>query len=347
MNHQPNDTPHARANLPAQDHDTPGAIPFDPRDFRRALSMFGTGVTIVTARAEDGTPVGMTANSFNSVSLDPPMVLWSLAKSARSLAVFHAAEHWNVHILANDQDSLSNRFARAGEDKFTGLPLDASHTAAPLLPGCSARFQCRTVFRYEGGDHIIFVGEVIGFDRSERAPLLYVSGAYALATQLSDSIATEPAAALTASPFTEELLGYLLGRAHYQFMWGFRRTLEAHGLSDYDFFVLSLLAVRAPLGADDIAAHTAYTGLPVSDALLASLCERDLLSVDPATATYALSERGRDVTLHVLAAAQSVEAGLLERLGPQRAAALRNLLKHLIAASDPGLPPLWTGAPGA
>lgn len=356
MNHQPNDTPNApdapiaqtnlAADAPAQDH----AIPFDPRDFRRALSMFGTGVTIVTARAEDGTPVGMTANSFNSVSLDPPMVLWSLAKSARSLAVFHAAEHWNVHILANGQDSLSNRFARAGEDKFTGLALDESRTAAPLLPGCSARFQCRTVFRYEGGDHIIFVGEVIGFDRSERAPLLYVSGAYALATQLSDSIATEAAAApagsagSAASPFTEELLGYLLGRAHYQFMWGFRRTLETHGLSDYDFFVLSLLAVRTPLDASDIAAHTAYTGLPVSDALLSSLCERDLLRVEATDATYTLSERGRDVTLHVLAAAQAVEAGVLERLGPQRAAALRNLLKHLIAASDPGLPPLWTGA---
>lgn len=319
------------------------SIPFDPKDFRRALSMFATGVTIVTARADDGTPVGMTANSFNSVSLDPPMVLWSLAKSARSLAVFHAAEHWNVHILANDQDALSNRFARAGEDKFAGQPLDAALTAAPLLPGCSARFQCRTMFRYEGGDHIIFVGEVIGFDRSERPPLLYVSGTYALATQLCDTIATDPSADAGASPFTEELLGYLLGRAHYQFMWGFRRTLEAHGLCDADFFVLSLLAVRAPLDAGEITAHTAYTGIDVSGALLQSLCERDLIKAQLADiARYALSERGRDVTLHVLAAAQSVEADLLERLGPQQATGLRNLLKHLIRASDPGLPRLWS-----
>ena len=76
---------------------------FDPRDFRQALGMFATGVTIVTARAADGTPVGITANSFNSVSLQPPMVLWSLARNARSLPVFEAAEFWNVHILANDQ----------------------------------------------------------------------------------------------------------------------------------------------------------------------------------------------------------------------------------------------------
>jgi 3-hydroxy-9,10-secoandrosta-1,3,5(10)-triene-9,17-dione monooxygenase reductase component len=320
-------------------------IPFDPKDFRRALRWFATGVTIVPARAHDGTPVGMTANSFNSVSMDPPMVLWSLAKSARSLAVFHAAEHWNVHILANDQDILSNRFARAGEDKFSGLPLDAALTTAPLLPGCSARFQCRTMFRYEGGDHIIFVGEVIGFDRCERPPLLYVSGAYALATQLCDAIATDTAADIGSSPFTEELLGYLLGRAHYQFMWGFRRTLEEHGLSDCDFFVLSLLAVRAPLNAGEIAAHMAYTGLDVGSAQLDSLCARDLLTVDAHGSTgYALSEHGHGMTLHVLAAAQSVEADLLERLGPQQAAGLRNLLKHLILASDPGLPQLWSQA---
>lgn len=321
--------------------------PFDPKDFRRALSMFATGVTIVTARADDGTPVGMTANSFNSVSLDPPMVLWSLAKTARSLAVFNAAEHWNVHILANDQGALSNRFARAGEDKFTALPLDEALTAIPLLPGCSARFQCRTMFRYEGGDHIIFVGEVIGFDRTERPPLLYVSGEYALATRLCEKVSTDALADIGSSPFSEELLGYLLGRAHYQFMWGFRHTLVERGLCDSDFFVLSLLAVRAQLTAAEISAHTAYTGIDIGPAVFASLCERDLLSATAAEpSTYALSERGRDVTLHVLAAAQSVEADLVERLGPQQAAGLRNLLKHLILASDPGLPPLWSTAAG-
>lgn len=321
--------------------------PFSPTDFRRALSMFATGVTIVTARADDGTPVGMTANSFNSVSLEPPMVLWSLAKTARSLAVFNAAEHWNVHILANDQGALSNRFARVGEDKFTGQPLDEALTAAPLLPGCSARFQCRTMFRYEGGDHIIFVGKVIGFDRAERPPLLYVSGEYALATRLSGAIATDALADRGASPFSEELLGYLLGRAHYQFMWGFRRTLDARGLSDGDFFVLSLLAVRAPLTADEIATHTAYTGIDLGAAVLSSLCERGLLSVaDLAPPAYSLSEPGRDATLHVLAAAQAVEADLVDRLGPQQAAGLRNLLKHLILASDPGLPRLWAASAG-
>lgn len=322
--------------------------PFDPSGFRRALGMFATGVTIVTARAGDGAPVGMTANSFNSVSLDPPMVLWSLAKSARSLPVFHAAEHWNVHILANEQNDLANRFARAGEDKFAGLALEPALADAPLLAGCAARFQCRTVFRYEGGDHIIFVGEVIGFDQSEAAPLLYVSGEYALATRLSRPVATDAgatnagAANAGAAPFTEELLGYLLGRAHYQFMWSFQRTLDELGISHGEFFVLSLLAVRSGLDVAEIAAHTAYTGIAADAELLSGMCARGLLAAsDDAVAHYALSDSGLAASRQVLAAAHAVEAALVEQLGRREAAGLRNLLKHLIRASDPGLPVLW------
>lgn len=320
-------------------------LSFDSGGFRRALGMFATGVTIVTARGEDGTPVGMTANSFNSVSLDPPMVLWSLAKSARSLPVFHAAQHWNVHILANEQNDLANRFARSGEDKFAGLALERALSEAPLLADCSARFQCRTVFRYEGGDHIIFVGEVIGFDRSEKAPLLYVSGEYALATRLCAPVATaatDGEARDTPAPFTEDLLGYLLGRAHYQFMWGLRRTLDEIGISDGEFFVLSLLAVRAPLGADEIAAHTNYTGVETGSALLADMCARGLLeAVAGPVVRYALRAEGHAAAMRVLAAAYAVEAALVEQLGGREAAGLRNLLKHLIRASDPGLPTLW------
>jgi 3-hydroxy-9,10-secoandrosta-1,3,5(10)-triene-9,17-dione monooxygenase reductase component len=307
--------------------------------------MFATGVTIVTARDADGTPVGVTANSFNSVSLEPPMVLWSLAKNARSLPVFNAVEHWNVHILSNEQETLSNLFARAGEDKFAGLQLDGGVTGAPLIPGCSARFQCRTMFRYEGGDHIILVGEVIEYDRSEHPPLLYVIGGYALATRKQGAISTEPQADVQSSLYSENLLGYLLGRAHYQFVAGFRRTLSERGLSDADFFVLSLLSVREPLSAADIGAHIAYTGIDIGAVALRSLCERDLLQAQGPLPAYRLSERGRDAILHVMAAAKSVEADLVDRIGELEAASLRNLLKKLILASDPGLPKLWTAPP--
>ncbi len=321
---------------------------FDPKDFRHALGMFATGVTIVTARAADGTPVGITANSFNSVSLRPPMVLWSLARNARSLPVFEAAEHWNVHILANDQEPLSNRFARVGEDKFGGLALDACAQDVPLIPGCSARFQCRTAFRYDGGDHVIFVGEVLAYDRSERPPLLYVTGGYALAARKAGAVSTEPDTTLPDAPYSEDLLGYLLGRAHYQFMAGFRRTLNERQLGDTDFFVLSLLSVRDGLSAAEVAEHIAYTGVDIGSVALRSLVERGLLGCSPAPdARYTLTAAGRDAILHVLAAAKSVEEALIDRLGMAEVVALRNLLKRAILASDPGLPKLWSAAPAA
>ena len=109
-------------------------------------------------------------------------MLWSLAKTARSLPVFTSGKHWNVHVLSTEQEPLSGRFAMQGENKFEQIQLDNGISEAPLLQDCTARFQCRTAFQYEGGDHVIFVGEVLAFDHSDRAPLAFQSGQYALAT---------------------------------------------------------------------------------------------------------------------------------------------------------------------
>ena len=151
---------------------------FDPQAFRNALGSFATGVTIVTARDGEGRPVGLTANSFNSVSLDPPMVLWSLSLQSGSLSVFRDAERWAVHVLAADQQAMSDRFATPAIDKFDGLSLADGPEGAPLIEGCAARFGCRARFEYEGGDHAIFLGEVIEFDRREAEPLIYHGGQY-------------------------------------------------------------------------------------------------------------------------------------------------------------------------
>lgn len=321
------------------------APPFDPKEFRRALGMFATGVTIVTTTAADGTPIGITANSFNSVSLEPPMVLWSLANNARSLPAFSDSTHWNVHILSNEQEALSNRFARAGEDKFSGLAMDAQPSGAPLLTGCSARFQCKSAFKYEGGDHTIFVGEVVQYDSSARPPLLYVTGGYALASRKAAAVSTEPLAQLEGAVYSENLLGYLFGRAHFQFLHGIRGTLQQRRLSDTDFFVLSLLSVRQPLQVPEIAAHIAYTGVDLGTGTLQSLVQRGLLLEEPGTApSLRLSPAGNDAIVHVLAAAKSVEADLVDRMGELESAALRNLLKQAILATDPGLPKLWQAA---
>ena len=162
------------------------------RRFRSALGAFATGVTIVTTRDGTGADVGLTANSFNSVSLDPPLVLWSLARSARSLPAFLAASHFAVHVLAADQEELSMRFAARGSEKFAGLNLERGAGHIPLLRGCAARFQCRTAFRHEAGDHMIFVGEVEEFDRSDRSELLFHRGRYSLAVPKASSPVPPP-----------------------------------------------------------------------------------------------------------------------------------------------------------
>ena len=150
----------------------------DQSAFRDALGTFVTGVTIVTAYDSAGKPSGLTANSFNSVSLDPPMVLWSLSLGSRNLPVFREAASWAVHILAADQQDLSNRFARAGEDKFGDLNHGEGPEGAPRLAGCAARFGCTARFEYEGGDHAIFLGEVVDFERTAAEPLIYHGGRY-------------------------------------------------------------------------------------------------------------------------------------------------------------------------
>jgi 3-hydroxy-9,10-secoandrosta-1,3,5(10)-triene-9,17-dione monooxygenase reductase component len=155
----------------------PAAI--DPSEFRRALGQYATGVTVVTARGVDGELAGLTANSFSSVSLAPPLVLWSLAKSARSLMVFEATRHFAIHVLSAAQVELSRRFASGAPEKFAGLTLDSGHGSVPLLRDYAARFQCEKRHAFDCGDHIIYVGEVLEFDHRVSEPLLYHAGQYA------------------------------------------------------------------------------------------------------------------------------------------------------------------------
>ncbi|QPF93799.1 flavin reductase family protein [Bradyrhizobium commune] len=150
----------------------------DPRDFRNALGAFGTGVTIITASAADGKPYGITCNSFASVSLNPPLVLWSLGVYSSSLTVFQNASHFTVHVLGVSQQALANKFAKSSEDKFAGIDWTPGLGNAPVLAESVANFQCRSVNRYYGGDHVIFLGAVEAYTYSDREPLLFARGTY-------------------------------------------------------------------------------------------------------------------------------------------------------------------------
>ncbi|MCB2019682.1 MAG: flavin reductase family protein [Burkholderiaceae bacterium] len=152
---------------------------FSSLAFRAALGMFATGVTIVTARDAAGRRVGLTANSFNSVSLTPPLVLWSLARRAGTLAAFSAGSHYAINILASDQRALADRFAVRGADQFAGVALRDGLCGAPVIEGTVAVFECFNRSRYEEGDHVIFVGEVEHCEhRAGAAPLIFHGGRY-------------------------------------------------------------------------------------------------------------------------------------------------------------------------
>jgi flavin reductase (DIM6/NTAB) family NADH-FMN oxidoreductase RutF len=148
---------------------------FSERDLRDALGRFPTGVTVVTTMTPRG-PLGMTVNSFSSVSLDPPLVLWSPARKSSRFPAFEAASHFAIHILAEDQVGLARHFARNGG--FAGIAWEPGLGEAPLLPGATARLECLHAVHYDGGDHLIVVGEVLRIVEHDRPPLLYHRGAY-------------------------------------------------------------------------------------------------------------------------------------------------------------------------
>ncbi|MDA9463697.1 flavin reductase family protein [Bradyrhizobium sp. CCBAU 53415] len=150
----------------------------DPRDFRNALGTYATGVTIITAAAPDGKPYGLTCNSFASVSLNPPLVLWSLVVYSSSLIIFQNASHFTVNVLGASQQALANKFAKSSDDKFTSVDWTPGLGNAPVLGESVANFQCRSVNRYYGGDHVIFLGAVEAYAYNAKEPLLFAQGAF-------------------------------------------------------------------------------------------------------------------------------------------------------------------------
>jgi flavin reductase (DIM6/NTAB) family NADH-FMN oxidoreductase RutF len=148
----------------------------DSRAFRNALGQFATGVTIITTRDSEGRPTGMTANSFSSLSLEPALVLWSIAKTSSNYAVFAEAKSFAIHVLNAEQQATSGQFARKDTDRFEGVDTIDNATGTPLLTDYLTRFECTTQHRLEGGDHLIIVGRVNNFDVKEGEPLLFFKG---------------------------------------------------------------------------------------------------------------------------------------------------------------------------
>lgn len=155
---------------------------FDAAAFRMALGQFATGVTVITTRAPSGQLIGITASSFNSVSLDPPLVLWSLAHRSASMPVFRSNSHYVINVLASSQLELCKRLDTFKGDRFEGIAHAAGNSGMPVLDGALAWFECHNRSRYDEGDHVIFVGEVercgVHPDAAGAAPLVFHGGGF-------------------------------------------------------------------------------------------------------------------------------------------------------------------------
>ncbi|MBA4178738.1 MAG: nitrilotriacetate monooxygenase [Leptothrix sp. (in: Bacteria)] len=152
--------------------------PVGPAQLRAALGRYTTGVTIVTCLGAGGQPVGLTVNSFNALSLTPPLVLWSLRLESPSLAAFSDAGHFGVSVLAEDQIDLSRRFASSADEKFSAGDWAPGAAGVPLLVGAVAVFECSKVSQQTAGDHLLFIGEVLAVHEQATTPLVYHAGHY-------------------------------------------------------------------------------------------------------------------------------------------------------------------------
>lgn len=151
---------------------------FDPRDLRNALGQFASGVTVITTITPDGERVGVTANSFTSVSMDPPLVLWCPGQHLKSLPIFERATHFAINVLASDQHELSSKFASASTDKFEGVETVSGIAGVPLLTAAIATFECRATDRHPAGDHLIYLGQVERYNYVPSDPLVFHGGRY-------------------------------------------------------------------------------------------------------------------------------------------------------------------------
>jgi 3-hydroxy-9,10-secoandrosta-1,3,5(10)-triene-9,17-dione monooxygenase reductase component len=317
-------------------------VAIDSRQFRSALGAFTTGVTIVTTVDANGNDIGLTANSFNSVSLDPPLVLWSLANTSLSMPAFMNAEHFAVHILAADQQSLSDRFAKRGVDKFAGLELERGPGGIPLLDGCTARFQCRTAFRYAGGDHEIFVGEVVAFDHSDKRPLVFQGGGYG--TLFKSEKAPAPVVDATEGSFNKDYLGYLLGSVFHQLEAQIKPQLAQRDISQEEYWILTILAAQDDRSCADIDALLQVADRSLDEGLVQRLVDRGYIAaVAPGEKRerIAMTPEGHRAAIELVAISKASEADLLDELDYNEAQLLKQLLRRMARRGAGKLPPVW------
>jgi 3-hydroxy-9,10-secoandrosta-1,3,5(10)-triene-9,17-dione monooxygenase reductase component len=300
----------------------------NPVPFRQALGQFPTGVTVVTAMAGDH-PVGMTANSFSSVSLDPPLVLWSVAKSSPSHDPFVEAEAFAIHFLGADHGELAMRFGRRGSDKFADIVHTPGVTGAPLIDGLAPIFECKTWARYPGGDHTILVGEVVRFVERNHDPLVFHSGQL---RRIDNALRRAPP--LASGSFARNYLSYLLARASFNVSSDFHARLKEWDLTVPEWRVLACLMDVEGLSVGELAAMALMKQPGLTKVLdrmeRDGFLKRQSASDDRRRVTLHLTAKGRTRVKPVQTAALAHEAELLKQFSDSERATIKHALDLLI-----------------
>ena len=347
-------------------HPTHRAIaPSDPAHMRQCLSRFATGVTIIATRAPDGRFVGLTANSFNSLSLDPPLILWSLATKAQSLEVFKGQRFFSVSVLSVEQVDLARRFASRLSDRFDGVACHEGIDGIPLIDGALAWFECERRTQTLHGDHWLFIGEVKRCAAADGSPLIFRHGEFAIADSLQPqpvappTAARPPVAAVPHSsrwdaparrspsaeppadslepgdqPFYEEYLPFLLARAGHQVEAGFHRQLHEHDLSMLSWRVLAALSSRSDWTIGELG-DASLAKQPTISKLIDRLVQQGMVArradaADARRVLINLTREGHATMAPVLQAAAAFNLSLLADYPPEQLTALKRLLRDMI-----------------
>lgn len=298
---------------------------FDPKDFRRALGKFPTGVTIITTRDNEGKPIGMTASSFNTLSIEPKLILWSIDKSAWSIETFTKSKSFAINVLRSDQVELSNRFARRGEDKFAGLTLTEGVNGSPLLDRAVAWFECTTWNVYEGGDHFIIVGKVDDYAYEENASsLAFYNGRYAVPE--ANPAIKAPNDLLESREFLADNLLYLLRQTINAYTVNFYPLLNDLDVSTEEWRVLTLLADGKPMEQEKI---SNFVSQPIKELLFTGerLQDKTLLEVEDSY--FTLTSKGLDLARQLLNKASEHEMKILTCLSDEQQKNLKESLRLL------------------
>ena len=325
-------------------HPTHRAIaPTDPAHMRQCLSRFATGVTIIATRGPDGRFVGLTASSFNSLSLDHPLILWSLATTAQSLEVFKGQRFFSVSVLSVEQVDLARRFASRVPDRFHGVAVHEGLDGIPLVEGALAWFECERRTHMLHGDHWLFVGEVKRCAAADGSPLIFRHGEFAIADSLQPPALALPSRTATAGdnlepgdkPFYEEYLPFLLARAGHQVEAGFHRQLHKHDLSMLSWRVLAALSSRSDWTIGELC-EAGLAKQPTISKLIDRLVQQGMVArrSDPADARrvlLSLTASGHATMAPVLQDASAFNLSLLADYPPEQLTALKQLLRDMIA----------------